>query len=182
MLTCAGSLFKFTCYLIINLVTVYQTHRSYLFRRLTTTRWFSWEPTGRRASPARWRHPRLKWLCTASFPRGRWQWTGRRSPLTSRRASPFIGRGLITLEPCSVSPVWATWGRAPPSTCSSMSTVSAAAKSIICEFPVCLLLIRDHGCINRNWIQSVSRASVHSYESCSIAHEVKNDRQNTHDA
>ena len=29
---------------------------------------------------------------------------------------------------------------------------------------------------NRIWIQSLSRASVHSYESCSVAHEAKNDR------
>ena len=40
----------------------------------------------------------------------------------------------------------------------------------------------DHGCINRIWIQSVLRVSVHSYESCSMAHEVENDQQNTHDA
>lgn len=102
-----GSLFTFTRYLIYRQYAISshctnQTHKNYLFRHLTTTRWFSWGPTGRQSSPARWRRLRLKWLCTASSHQWRWQWTGRRSPLMSRRASPFIAPGLITLEPCTV--------------------------------------------------------------------------------
>lgn len=41
----------------------------------------------------------------------------------SWRASPSTGPGLITPGPCTAWPVWAAWGRAPPSTCSSTSTV-----------------------------------------------------------
>lgn len=116
-----------------------QTHRNYLCHRLTITRWFSWEQTGQQSSPARWLHQRLKWLCTASFHPWRSQWTGRRSPLMSRRASPSIDHGLIMLEPCTVWPVWATWGRAPPSTCSSMLTVSAAIKLSLNRPTICWL-------------------------------------------
>lgn len=108
-----------------------QTHKNYSYHRRTTMRWFSWEPTGRRSSPARWLHLRLKWLCTVSIHRWKWQLMGRRSLSMSRRASPSIGLGLIMLELCTVWPVWATWGRALPSTCSSMLTVSAAAQSSV---------------------------------------------------
>lgn len=101
-----------------------QTHRNYLFLRLTTMRWFSWEATGRQSSHARWHHQKHKWLYTVSSHPHRWQWMRQRSPLTWRRASPSIDPGPSMPGSCTVWPVWAAWGRVPSSTYSSMLTVS----------------------------------------------------------
>lgn len=50
----------------------------------------------------------------------------------SWRASPSTGPGLITPGPCTAWPVWAAWGRAPPSTCSSTSTVGGKMTETPC--------------------------------------------------
>lgn len=117
----------------LSYLCITQTHRNYLFHHLTTTRWFSSEPTGRLSCPARWPHRRQKWLSIGSFRQQRWLWTERTSPLTSWRVSPSTDPGLITPAPCIAWPAWGAWGRALPSTCSSTSTVGAK----ITEAPPC---------------------------------------------